>query len=585
MTIPTILAEKLTVALKGVLGDSLPEGFQATVSPSQDLRFGDYQSNAAMVLAKQCKTNPRALAQQLVDTVGKDEMCSLEIAGPGFINFRISPDFYASTLLSILDDDRLGVNLTEQPKTIVIDFSAPNVAKPMHVGHIRSTIIGDALSRIARFVGHNVITDNHIGDWGTQFGMILWGWKNILDQEALAANPIDELLRVYKDVNIMCKEQEGLLDTCKVELVKLQAGDPENLAIWKQCVDVSKSGLSKIYEQLDIKFDFWLGESFYNDALAPLVDDMIAKGLAQESDGAICVFSDHSVPPQEDPFLVQENGEWRNNPCIIRKADGGFLYATTDLATLDYRIKEWQADSIWYVVGAPQALHFRQIFSAQRRRGSDGDFRHIAFGSILGEDRRPFKTRSGDTVSLQDVLDEAIERAAKVVAEKNPEMPEAEQSEVARIVGIGAVKFAELSQNRMTDYVFSWDKMLALQGDTAPYLQNSYVRVRSIFRKLDGQDIDWTQALELNEDAEINIVRLLARYSEVVPMVLDDCRPNVLASYLFDLAKAFHSFYEACPVLKSEGKVRHSRLAICEATARVLKHGMGLLGIQLPDKM
>ncbi len=585
MTIPTILAEKLTVALKGVLGDSLPEGFQATVSPSQDLRFGDYQSNAAMVLAKQCKTNPRALAQQLVDTVGKDEMCSLEIAGPGFINFRISPDFYASTLLSILDDDRLGVNLTEQSKTIVIDFSAPNVAKPMHVGHIRSTIIGDALSRIARFVGHNVITDNHIGDWGTQFGMILWGWKNILDQEALAANPIDELLRVYKDVNIMCKEQEGLLDTCKVELVKLQAGDPENLAIWKQCVDVSKSGLSKIYEQLDIKFDFWLGESFYNDALAPLVDDMIAKGLAQESDGAICVFSDHSVPPQEDPFLVQENGEWRNNPCIIRKADGGFLYATTDLATLDYRIKEWQADSIWYVVGAPQALHFRQIFSAQRRRGSDGDFRHIAFGSILGEDRRPFKTRSGDTVSLQDVLDEAIERAAKVVAEKNPEMPEAEQSEVARIVGIGAVKFAELSQNRMTDYVFSWDKMLALQGDTAPYLQNSYVRVRSIFRKLDGQDIDWTQALELNEDAEINIVRLLARYSEVVPMVLDDCRPNVLASYLFDLAKAFHSFYEACPVLKSEGKVRHSRLAICEATARVLKHGMGLLGIQLPDKM
>ena len=315
----------------------------------------------------------------------------------------------------------------QAPKTIVIDFSAPNVAKPMHVGHIRSTIIGDALSRVARFVGHHVITDNHIGDWGTQFGMILWGWKNILDEQALAANPIDELLRVYKDVNLMCKEKPELLDTCKAELVKLQAGDGENLAIWKRCVEVSKSGLSKIYDQLDIHFDYWLGESFYNDALAPLVDGMIAAGMARESDGAICVFSDGSVPPNEDPFLVQDKGEWRANPCIIRKADGGFLYATTDLATLDHRIRTWGADSIWYVVGAPQALHFRQIFSTQRRRGMDGDYRHIAFGSILGDDRKPFKTRSGDTVSLQDVLDEAIERAARVVEEKSPDMPDEEK--------------------------------------------------------------------------------------------------------------------------------------------------------------
>ena len=453
------------------------------------------------------------------------------------------------------------------------------------MGHIRSTIIGDALSRVARFVGHKVITDNHIGDWGTQFGMILWGWKNILDEQALEANPIDELLRVYKDVNLMCKEKPELLDTCKAELVKLQAGDEENLAIWKRCVEVSKSGLSRIYDQLDIHFDYWLGESFYNDALAPLVDGMIAAGMARESDGAICVFSDGSVPPNEDPFLVQEKGEWRANPCIIRKADGGFLYATTDLATLDHRIRTWGADSIWYVVGAPQALHFRQIFSAQRRRGMEGDYRHIAFGSILGDDRKPFKTRSGDTVSLQDVLDEAIERAARVVEEKSADMPEEEKKRVSEIVGIGAVKFAELSQNRMTDYVFNWDKMLALQGDTAPYLQNSYVRVRSIFRKLDGAPLDWTAPVELSRDAEIHLARLLARYGEVVPQVLDDCRPNVLAAYLFDLARAFHSFYEACPVLKSEGAVRHSRLALCELTARTLEHGLGLLGIRVPDRM
>lgn len=285
MTIPGILEEKLSAALKAVLGEELPADFCASVTPSADLRFGDYQSNAAMVLAKRCRTNPRALAQQVVDRMGQDGVCSLEIAGPGFINFRIKPEFYAARLLAMLADDRLGVEKVQDPKTIVIDFSAPNVAKPMHVGHIRSTIIGDALSRVARFVGHNVITDNHIGDWGTQFGMILWGWKNILDEQALAANPIDELLRVYKDVNLMCKEKPELLDTCKAELVKLQAGDGENLAIWKRCVEVSKSGLSKIYGQLDIHFDYWLGKAFTMTPWPRWVDGMIAAGMARESDG------------------------------------------------------------------------------------------------------------------------------------------------------------------------------------------------------------------------------------------------------------------------------------------------------------
>ncbi|MBQ8479258.1 MAG: arginine--tRNA ligase [Akkermansia sp.] len=584
MTIPTQLSEKLLAALQSVLGENLPQGFVPAVTPSQDLRFGDYQSNAAMVLAKQVRSNPRALATQVVEAFGDSEMATLEIAGPGFINFRVRPEFFAGKAAAMLTDERLGVAVTEQPKTLVIDFSAPNVAKPMHVGHIRSTIIGDTLARISRFMGHTVITDNHIGDWGTQFGMILWGWKNLLDQAELEKDPIEALLNVYKTVNTKCKEDETLLPVCKAELVKLQSGDAENLAIWKRCIEVTKTGLEKIYAQLNISFDYWLGESAYNDALAPLVEDLIAKGIARESEGAICVFSDGFHKPEKDPFLVQKNGEWLAVPAIIRKADGGFLYATTDLATLDYRTQNFNADSIWYVVGAPQDKHFKQIFDIERMRGVTGDFRHVAFGSILGKDRRPFKTRSGDTVSLQDVIDEAVARATKVVEEKSPDMPEDEKARVAQIVGVGAIKFAELSQNRMSDYIFDWDKMLSLSGDTAPYLQNSYVRVRSIFRKIEGEFVAPAE-LNLSEDAEIHLARMLVRFAEVVPSTLDDCRPNLLAAYLYDLARAFHSFYEACPVLKSEGAVRESRLALCELTARVLKQGMGLFGIEMPERM
>lgn len=584
MTIPTLLSNQLATALHTILGEKLPEDFIPAVTPAQDLHFGDYQSNAAMMLAKKVGTNPRALAAQIVEAVGTSSLATLDIAGPGFINFRIHPAYFAERAHEMLQDERLGVPKVGDPKTIVIDFSAPNVAKPMHVGHIRSTIIGDTLGRLARFMGHTVITDNHIGDWGTQFGMILWGWKNILKQEDLEKDPIEALLNVYKTVNARCKEDETLLPVCKAELVKLQGGDAENLAIWKRCIAVTKTGLEKIYDQLDIHFDYWLGESAYNDDLAPLVEKLLEQGIARESDGAICVFSDGFHQPQNDPFLVQKNGEWVPVPAIIRKADGGFLYATTDLATLDYRTTHFKADAIWYVVGAPQEKHFRQIFDIERMRGIQGDFRHVAFGSILGKDRRPFKTRSGDTVSLQDVIDEAVTRAAKVIDEKSPDMPADEKARVAQAVGVGAIKFAELSQNRLSDYIFDWDKMLALTGDTAPYLQNSYVRVRSIFRKTEG-GFNAPDTLILNEEAEINLARLLVRFAEVVPSTLDDCRPNLLAAYLYDLARAFHSFYEACPVLKSEGNVRSTRLALCELTSRVLKCGMGLLGIEMPDRM
>ncbi len=592
MTIPTLLSKQLAEALQAVLGDALPCGFKPAVTPSQDLRFGDYQSNAAMMLAKQVKMNPRSLAAQVVEQFGDSELATLEIAGPGFLNFRVRPAYFAARAEAMLSDERLGVEKVEHPKTLVIDFSAPNVAKPMHVGHIRSTIIGDTLARLARFMGHTVITDNHIGDWGTQFGMILWGWKHVLKQEELEADPIEALLSVYKTVNGMCKEEgsgPALLADCKAELVKLQSGDEENLSIWNKCIAVTRIGLERIYNQLDIHFDHWLGESAYNDALAPLVEDLIAKGIARESDGAICVFSDGYHKPENDPFLVSKDGQWQAVPAIIRKADGGFLYATTDLATLDYRTTHFNADSIWYVVGAPQDKHFRQIFDIERMRGVTGDFRHVAFGSILGRDRRPFKTRSGDTVSLQDVIDEAVSRATRVVEEKSPDMPAEEKAAVAQAVGIGAIKYAELSQNRMSDYIFDWDKMLALSGDTAPYLQNSYVRVRSIFRKIDG-GFDGFNAravtpLLLEADAEINLARLLVRFGEVVPSTLDDCRPNLLAAYLHDLARAFHSFYEACPVLRSEGSTRNTRLSLCYLTARVLEQGMGLFGIVMPEQM
>ncbi len=585
------LGKELGEALRDELGDSIPNGYEAAVTYTQDVRHGDYQSNAAMVRAKAVGRNPRELAQAVVQRLGNIPEGEVEVAGPGFINFRIRPAYYAERTEEMLRDERLGVQQTNEPKVIVIDFSAPNVAKPMHVGHIRSTIIGDTLARLARFIGHKVITDNHIGDWGTQFGMILWGWKHLSDIKESERDPIEALLAIYKEVNSRCKEEPELLSECKAELVRLQSGDAENRAIWERCIAVTKKGLDKIYNRLDIHFDYWLGESFYNDALGPLVKRLTEQGTARESDGAICVFSDGYHQPQDDPFLVYRDGKWEAVPAIIRKADGAFLYATTDLATLDYRIRKFHADSIWYVVGTPQDKHFKQIFDIARMQGITGDFRHVAFGSILGKDRRPFRTRDGETVSLQEVIDEATERARRVVEEKSPDMPAEMKEEVAEAVGIGAVKFAELSQNRLSDYIFDWDKMLSLTGDTAPYLQNSYVRVRSIFRKIN--DTAFSDALasrhpmgiSLTDEKEIHLARILTRFAEVVPATLDDCRPNLLAAYLYDLARAFHSFYEACPVLKSEDPIRISRLCLCELTARTLNLGLSLLGIRTPEQM
>ena len=566
-TFQTLLAKKLADALTAA---KLPNAGELT--PASDARFGDYQTNAALVLAKQRGENPRNVAEKILGRVDVGDLCEPPtVAGVGFINFTLRPEAVAKKAAELLQDERLGVTKTTSTRKIVIDFGSPNVAKPMHVGHIRSTVLGDALARIAQFFGHEVIRDNHIGDWGTQFGMVIYGWKNLLDRQSLQRDPIAELVRIYKETNERSTKDPSVREACRQELVKMQSGDAENLSIWKQCVDLSMGDFERAYELLDIHYDIQRGESFYNDRLPKVVERLLKSGLAEISEGAVCVFF-RDIP------------ELADKPCIIRKRDGGYNYATTDVATVDYRINDLKADTIWIVTGAPQILHFKQIFEIARREGYKADFRHITHGSILGENRKLMKTRSGDNVSLRELLDDACARARKIVDEKNPDLSDAEKIDIAQKIGIGAVKYADLSQYRMTDYVFSWDKMLSLQGNTAPYLQNAYVRIRSIFRKA-GETQTKIDQLVLAEAAEINLAKLLCQFAEVVPQVLNDFRPNILANYLFELANSFHTFYEACPVLKSEEPARSSRLALCDLAGRVLQRGLDLLGIKVPEKM
>jgi arginyl-tRNA synthetase len=562
------------------------------LTPASDPRFGDYQTNAALVLGKQRGENPRVLAEKIVAQIKAGDLCeSPAVAGAGFINFTLRPGAVAEKTMELLRDQRLGVAEVESSRRIVIDFGSPNVAKPMHVGHVRSTVLGDALARIAQFLGHEVIRDNHLGDWGTQFGMVIYGWKNLLDRQALQHNPLREIVRIYKKTNERATSDPDVREACRQELIKLQAGDRENVDIWKQSVAFSMQDFDHVYRLLDVHYDLQCGESFYHDRLPGVVERLLKSGIAEISEGAVVVF-------------FRDNPELTDKPLIIRKRDGGFNYATSDVATIDYRINDLKADAIWYVVGAPQILHFKQIFDIARREGYTVDLRHITFGSILGEDRKLMKTRSGENIALRDLLEEACKRARKIIDEKNPDLSEDEKTDIADKIGIGAVKYADLSQYRMTDYVFSWDKMLSLQGNTAPYLQNAYVRIRSIFRKANESAVAtplWggsadtrhaetghrpvATALALADSAEINLAKRLCQFAEIVPQVLNDFRPNILANYLFELANSFHAFYEACPVLKSEEPVRSSRLALCDLTARVLKHGLGLLGIKVPEKM
>ncbi len=565
---------------QAVLGGRLRAALQACnlppergdVTAAADTRFGDYQSNAAMILAKETRSNPRALAVQIAEKFDAGDVCDPpEIAGPGFLNFRLRPEWVSRRLRELAEDARCGVPTADKPLRIIVDFSSPNIAKPMHVGHIRSTILGDALARIARFLGHEVVADNHLGDWGTQFGKVLYGWKHLLDRAALERDPIAEMTRLYREVNALEQTDPEVHRAARQELVKLQRGDSENRAIWEQLVKLSWKEFQGVYDRLGVRFDERLGESFYDAALGPLVERLLAGGIAEISEGAVCLFF------PEIPALADK-------PCLIRKSDGGFLYATTDLATIEYRVGRWKPDAVWYVTGAPQQLHFQQVFAAAARMGIPVRLEHVAFGSILGEDRKLMKTRSGDNVPLRDLLDEAVSRARGMIEEKNPSLSAEEKENIANVVGLGAVKYAELSQHRMSDYVFSWPKMLSLQGNTAPYLQNACVRIHSIFRKL-GDDSGGAGDVTFTTKEELALARKLLQFGEVVPLVLREFRPNLLANFLFETANAFHAFYEACPVLKSEGATRRSRLVLCEASIRVLKQGLDLLGIGVPEKM
>lgn len=611
--------------LRSRFAAATPEGgdpvtFAAAVRPSAEPKFGDYQANGCMALAKSLGTNPRALAQQVVERIDLSPMAANpEVAGPGFLNVRLLDNWISATLSALASDARLGLSPPARLKTVVIDYSSPNVAKPMHVGHIRSTVIGDSLARLFQALGHRVVRDNHLGDWGTQFGMIIYGWKHFRNDHAYASDPVDELARLYREVagriklgedletkfgKVFALEREGktsaaaqlfgkLADSgeiradvdrqvagsrevaaaARAETAKLHGGDSENRALWEQFMPQARAALQDIYKRLEVGFDVELGESFYNPMLASVVSDLESQGLATPSEGATVVH----LPGSKTPFLV-------------RKSDGAFNYATTDLATIKYRMETWKPDQILYVVDHRQSDHFRGLFDVAKRWGfGNTQLEHVAFGTILGPDRRPFKTRAGDTVGLESLLDEAVARARAVVDENSPDLSDEERARVAEIVGLGAIKYADLAQNRLSDYVFDWDKMMALNGNTATYMQYAYARVCSIFRKgeVDIEALrERSPAIVLEHPAERALALLILRLSETLELAALELKPNILTDYLFSLANAFSGFFENCPVLRAEDEsLRASRLAMCDLTARVLKFGLSLLGISTVERM
>jgi arginyl-tRNA synthetase len=613
--------EQIQARLQTAVQSVLPSAdvSNVLVRPCPDPKFGDYQANALMSLAKERNMNPRQFATDVLKHLDVRDWCEkVEIAGAGFINFRLSAVALGHTLAAAARGEHLFFTVAAQPRTFVVDFSSPNVAKPMHVGHIRSTILGDSIARLLRLLGNRVITDNHLGDWGTQFGMLLLGWKRHRRDTGKEAFDIETLVELYRGIQTEIETQtrqavqkryperwaelrqqampendvvkellkelgpQKPLDLSKTEmeskeeLVKLQAGDAENISIWKKMIDRSMAEFNAIYKRLGVRFDHTFGESFYDPRLEPLVRELQSKGIAVESQGALAVFL-------EEPQV-------KGTPALVRKSDGAFNYTTTDLATIQYRLETWHPDEVVYITDARQQFHFQQFFAVFRRWQPEVRVKltHIWFGSILGEDGKPFKTRSGDTVRLSELLDEAEERALALVSAKNPELSEGTRKEIARVVGLGAVKYADLLPNRETDYVFSWDKMLALNGNTAPYLQYAYARIRSIFRKgglESGGSSARVQEVRLDAPPELNLARHLINFGLELEVVAKDYKPNLLCNYLYDLAGRFTAFYENCPVLKAEGDQRTSRLVLCDLTARVLKQGLEILGIETLEQM
>lgn len=574
-------------ALVKVVGPEA-EGMDPLVRPTQDPKFGDYQSNVALGLAKRLGRKPREVAEELVAALDLAEVCEIpEIAGPGFINLRVRPAYLASSLAAIQADPRLGIEASADPERVVVDYSGPNVAKAMHVGHLRSTIIGDTIARLLEFQGHDILRLNHVGDWGTQFGMLIQHLRETAPEAA--ENPeqfhISDLEAFYVAAKQHFDSDPAFQDRARQAVVDLQSGDPQARTLWEALCGESMRHAMEVYEELDIRGLVTRGESFYNPMLPDVVKELEEKGLAVEDQGAVCVFVDGFTNREGNPL-----------PMIIRKSGGGYNYDTTDLAGVRHRVTEEHADRIIYVTDKRQAQHFEMVFAAARKAGwipEDVRVEHVGFGMILGPDRKPFRSRDGGTVKLADLLQEAEERSYQLVGEdeRRQGFSEAQRREIAHTVGIGAVKYADLSHNLATDYVFDWDTMLALEGNTAPYMLYAYARVRSIGRKA-GIDFDALPAdlpIVLEHESEVALAKQLLNFGAVVRQVSEELRPHHLTDYLYSLSRAFSTFYDrerGVRVIDAEPEaVRHSRLRLCDLTARTLKQGLYLLGIPVLEQM
>ena len=577
MNIHALLVSRFKEALTELNAADAPVPVARSARPE----FGEYQFNGAMALAKKLKQKPRDIADKIVELVKLNDVADkLEVAGPGFINIHLSDRWLANQCELAIHDPRLGV--AKQPRqNVVVDYSSPNLAKEMHVGHLRTTIIGDSVVKLLEFLGHNVIRQNHMGDWGTQFGMLLAHLHDKLQNNQMAETALSDLEDFYREAKIRFDEEDGFADRAREFVVKLQGGDAACLALWDKFIDVSITHSEEVYDKLNVSLtrDHIMGESAYNDDLAQVVADLKAKGIAVEDQGAQVVF-------------IEELADKEGNPAvyIVQKSGGGYLYATTDLAAMRYRSGQLNADRTLILTDARQALHFKQTEIVGRKAGfmtPEQSYEHCPFGMMLGSDGRPFKTRTGGTVKLVELLDEAVERARNLIGQRDNDLSEAELDEVGRKVGIGAVKYADLSKNRTTDYVFNWDTMLSFEGNTAPYLQYAFTRVKSIFRKSGVSLADLPIDIVLNEKQEHALAVQLLQFEETINVVGRDATPHVMCSYLYDLASCFMSFYEACPILRDDTPiaVRQSRLALAALVSNTMALGLSLLGIETLEKM
>lgn len=563
------IAKIFEATVKKVYGDIETKKIEVSVATNE--KFGDFQTNFAMMNSKIIGKNPRAIAQEIVDNLEPNNVIDkLEIAGPGFINIFLKSE-YLGELLKKSRNEKYDFSFLNRDGDVIIDFSSPNIAKRMHIGHLRSTIIGDSVARIYRYLGYHLVADNHIGDWGTQFGKLIIGYRRWLNQEAYKENAIEELERVYVEFTKQSEEHPEFEEEARLELKKLQDGDEENYALWKEFIKVSLDEYEKLYKRLDVHFDTYYGESFYHPMMQGVVDELVEKGLAVEDDGAKVVFF-----PEEDNLF----------PCIVQKKDGAFLYSTSDIATIKFRRENYNVNKLIYLTDERQQDHFKQFFKITEMLGWDVEKYHIWFGIMRFADG-VFSTRKGNVIRLEQLLDEGKKRAYDIVNEKNPDLSAEEKDQIAEVVGVGAIKYADLSQNRQSPIIFEWDKILSFEGNTAPYLQYSYARIQSILRKAaaEGKEIDYSKEIKIENKQERALVDHIATFPMVVLKAAESFKPNIIADYLFELSKKFNSFYNSCPILNQEDDILYSRGLIAKVAGETIKEGLSLLGIKTLDRM